>query len=162
MFHLTDNLISRLHRASMDLIVRRALAMEKLDGNPLGAEVAWFGDLAAVKFRDPALGSKNYILNLTEQSLASVDDALTFFRQDNIRCGVAVPQMSMSSMMAQHLAQREVFCIGASVNFLGQPRCDMHVAEQIEVRRLRDDVDLELFLDLFLEGNEISESTKNR
>jgi hypothetical protein len=105
---LTRDLAERIERSLNAAIESRIVSVGRLPENPLGVERQEWGSLSATLVMGDAAYYHyfNAIRGLTAETLADFDDALTWFRENNRECSVAMSPWFADEALLSHLANR--------------------------------------------------------
>ena len=121
---VTAELADRLERAEAGYMASDVSALRTDDDNPLGVDVARFGDATALAMTAVDDWEFNRAIGLRDSSLAEVDPVLSWYRERGVEGRFDVAPMLCSKPTLQDLAGRGFHQSGFHTVLYGEPTPD--------------------------------------
>jgi hypothetical protein len=131
---ITKTLARALERT---IIERTKLAFEiaaNAPGNPLGAEVAVFGNTTAFILKNAgAVPWYNRIVGLSEADLSYLGEMLEFFTKRSVACRIEIWPGDLTDTLAQSLAEHNYYASGHVVTLYALPYSSKKISNTITI-----------------------------
>lgn len=118
---VTAELADRLERSEAEYMASDMSALRTGDDNPLGVDVAYFGDATALVMKAVDDWEFNRTIGLRDESPAEIDTVLAWYRERAIECRFDVTPMLCSERVRQDLAGRGFHQSGFHTVLYGEP-----------------------------------------
>lgn len=166
-FVMTKELAMRLEQSEADFLLSRMKNVQKLENNPLGVEIQHFNQAIAFLIRKiPTvvlfLSSVNRVMCLTPKDVDKVDEILSWYQGNNMRCRFDISPFYYNEDLLHHLSDRGFYQSRFHTALYGIPRTDYLSPSGVTVRELPSDDDtfLSLHVNLAFERHGIPEEER--
>jgi hypothetical protein len=138
------------------IVERAKLAFEiaaNAPGNPLGAEVAVFGNTTAFVLKNAgAVPWYNRLVGLREADLSSLEDMLEFFEKRSVACRIEIWPGDLTDTLAQRLAGRGYYASGHVVTLYALPCSYKKISNDITIDEAITEVDKRVAFEVMASG----------
>ena len=147
---VTAELADRLERAEAEYMASDVSALRTDDDNPLGVEVARFGDATALAMKGVDDWEFNRAIGLRDHGPEEIDALLDWYAERGVDCHFDVAPMLCSERVRRSLAGRGFHQSGFHTVLYGEPSTELPEAvDGVEVSEVGPD-DMAAFADLFM------------
>jgi Acetyltransferase (GNAT) family len=158
---ITRTLAQTLERT---IVERTKFAFEiaaSVPNNPLGAEVAVFGNTTAFVLENAAtLPWYNRIVGLSEADLGYLGAMLEFFEKRSVSCCIEIWPGDLTDTLAQRLAERDYYASGHVVTLYALPYWDKKISNDITIDEAVTEVDKRLAFEVMASGYDFKEQQR--
>jgi hypothetical protein len=149
---LTPELAMRLEKCDTAFIAGRLMALQKLEGNPYGAEVRAFGSATGLMVRGMAGNSLfNRLADFSPAELGRLDEIINWYQENNLNARFDLLPSHVSPELFKALAGRGFYQSGFYTVLYGLPQTRSQEFPGVEVRTVGPE-ELAVFDDIYMEG----------
>lgn len=149
---LTPELAMRLEKCDTAFIAARLQALQKLEGNPYGAEVKAFGNATGLMVQSMAGNSLfNRLADFSPAELEKLDEIINWYQENNINARFDLLPSHVSPELFKALAERGFYQSGFYTVLYGLPQTQPQTFPGIEVRTIQQE-ELTIFDDIYMGG----------
>ena len=147
---VTAELADRLERSEAEYMASDMAALRTDDDNPLGVDVARFGDATALAMTGLDDWEFNRTIGLRDHGPAEIDSVLSWYRERRVDCHFDVAPMLCSERVRLSLAERGFFQSRFHTVLYGEPApARPDVADGVDVTEVGAN-DMGMFAELYM------------
>ncbi|WP_042144490.1 GNAT family N-acetyltransferase [Paucisalibacillus sp. EB02] len=157
---LTGEIARRIEVSEIEMLNSRLTAIQNIPGNPVGVEVAKFGQATAFSVKGIPGPAFNTVRGLTSDDTSEVDKILDFYNEKDIPIQIEITPACINSELLKLLASKGVYQSNFhSVLYGGQMGIYENVNSSISIQKLKED-EFDLFAEIYLRGFGLPEFIK--